>query len=393
MNDDADPNTDEASAEQRRPVILQVVPELAIGGAERATIDMARAVIEAGGRAIVASAGGELAPNLLRTKAELVTLPVASKNPLVIRRNARKLVQLIRAEGVDLVHARSRAPAWSAYHATQRAGCPFVTTFHAPYNYSNRLKKRYNAVMTKGDRVIAISEFIGQHVRDNYGIGDERLRVVPRGIDIVDFDPAAVSPDRVANLATRWNLPDGKPVVMLPGRLARWKGQMVMVDAMAQLADRDVICLMVGVGSGREGLYRELEKKIQALGLATKVVLIDVCTDMAAAYRLADVVVSASIEPEGFGRVAVEGQAMGVPVVATGHGGAVETVDPGVTGWLVSPDDATALAEGIKHALELDADARARLSALARARVAEHFTKPRMCADTLAVYRELIAWP
>ncbi|MEM7121012.1 MAG: glycosyltransferase family 4 protein [Pseudomonadota bacterium] len=393
MNDIADPNTDEAPAEQRRPVILQVVPELAIGGAERATIDMARAVIEAGGRAIVASAGGELAPNLLRTKAELITLPVASKNPLVIRRNARKLAQLIRAEGVDLVHARSRAPAWSAYRATQRVGCPFVTTFHAPYNYSNALKKRYNAVMTKGDRVIAISEFIGQHVRDNYGIGDDRLRVVPRGIDIVDFDPAAVSPDRVANLAARWNLPDGKPVVMLPGRLARWKGQMVMVDAMAQLAERDVICLMVGVGSGREGLYRELEKKIQALGLATTVVLIDACTDMAAAYRLADVVVSASIEPEGFGRVAVEGQAMGVPVVATGHGGAVETVDPGVTGWLVPPDDATALAEGIKNALELGAEARARLSALARARVAEHFTKPRMCADTLSVYRELIDWP
>ena len=393
MNVEADPNTDEASAEQRRPVILQVVPELAIGGAERATIDMARAVIEAGGRAIVASAGGELAPNLLRTKAELVTLPVASKNPLVIRRNARKLAQLIRTEGVDLVHARSRAPAWSAYRAAQRVGCPFVTTFHAPYNYSNALKKRYNAVMTKGDRVIAISEFIGQHVRDNYGIGDDRLRVVPRGIDIVDFDPAAVSPDRVANLAARWNLPDGKPVVMLPGRLARWKGQMVMVDAMAQLAERDVICLMVGVGSGREGLYRELEKKIQALGLATKVVLIDVCTDMAAAYRLADVVVSASIEPEGFGRVAVEGQAMGVPVVATGHGGAVETVDPGITGWLVPPDDATALAEGIKNALELGAEARARLSALARARVAEYFTKPRMCADTLSVYRELIEWP
>ena len=162
---------------------------------------------------------------------------------------------------------------------------------------------------------------------------------------------------------------------------------------MAQLAERDVICLMVGVGSGREGLYRELEKKIQELGLAAKVVLIDVCTDMAAAYRLADVVVSASIEPEGFGRVAVEGQAMGVPVVATGHGGAVETVDPGVTGWLVPPDDATALAEGIKSALALGTDARARLSALARARVAEHFTKPRMCADTLAVYRELIDWP
>jgi glycosyltransferase involved in cell wall biosynthesis len=393
MSDASDPNTVGDEAEPRRPVILQVVPELAIGGAERATIDMARAVIEAGGRAIVVAQDGELAPNLLRTKADLVTLPVASKNPLTIRRNIRRLSRLIRSEGVDLIHARSRAPAWSAYRAARRTGCPFVTTFHAPYNFSNRFKKHYNSVMARGDRVIAISEFIAHHVTENYGVGDDRLRVVPRGIDIVDFDPAAVSTERVANLSSRWNLPDGKPVVMLPGRLARWKGHMVMVDAMAELAGRDALCLMVGVGSGRDGLYRELEQTIRARGLETMVVLIDVCTDMAAAYRLADVVVSASIEPEGFGRIAVEGQAMGVPVVATAHGGALETVIEGVTGWLVPPDDPRALAEGIRTALSLGTEARVRQAALARARVAERFTKARMCADTLAVYRELIDWP
>ena len=393
MNDQTDPNTPDVEAEPRRPVVLQVVPELSIGGAERATIDMARAVIEAGGRAIVAAENGELAPNLLRTKADLVTLPVASKNPLTVRRNARRLARLIRSENVDLIHARSRAPAWSAYRAAQLTGCPFVTTFHAPYNFSGRLKKHYNSVMTKGDRIIAISDFIGRHVADNYGVGDDRLRVVPRGVDIVDFDPAAVSPDRVANLATRWNLPDGKPVVMLPGRLARWKGHMVLVDAMEMLAGQDVLCLMVGVGSGRDGLYRELEQTIKDKGLETTVVLIDVCTDMPAAYRLADVVVSASIEPEGFGRVAVEGQAMGVPVVATGHGAALETVDQGVTGWLVTPGDPQAMADAIGSALAMSPESRAQLSALARARVAEKFTKARMCDATLAVYRELIDWP
>ena len=393
MSAENDPNTASGGAEPHRPTVLQVVPELAIGGAERATIDMARAVIEAGGRAIVVAAGGELVPNLLRTKAELVTLPMASKNPVTIRRNARRLARLIQNEGIDLVHARSRAPAWSAYRAARRTGRPFVTTFHAPYNFSNRLKQYYNSVMARGDRVIAISDFIADHIRDNYAIGDDRLRVVARGVDIIDFDPAAVSTERVANLATRWNLPDGKPVVMLPGRLARWKGHMVLVDAMAELAGEDVLCLMVGVGAGREGLYRELEASIRAKGLQSSVVLIDICTDMAAAYRLADVVVSTSIEPEGFGRVAVEGQAMGVPVVATAHGAAVETVDDGVTGWLVPPGEAQALAQAIRTALNLAPEARVRLAALARARVVQRFTRTRMCDDTLAVYRELIDWP
>jgi glycosyltransferase involved in cell wall biosynthesis len=393
MSVEPDPSIVAEEPEPHRPTILQVVPELAIGGAERATIDMARAVIEAGGRAIVAAQNGELAPNLLRTKADLVTMPVASKNPLTIRRNIRRLARLIESEGVDLVHARSRAPAWSAFRAARRTGRPFVTTFHAPYNFTNRFKQHYNSVMAKGDRVIAISEFIARHVAENYHVGQDRLRVVPRGIDVVDFDPAGVSTERVANLSTRWNLPDGKPVVMLPGRLARWKGQMVLVEAMAELADRDVLCLMVGVGSGREGLYRELEQTIRSRGLETSVVMIDVCTDMAAAYRLADVVVSASIEPEGFGRVAVEGQAMGVPVIATAHGAAVETVDDGVTGWLVPPGDPHALSQAIRQALGLSTEARVRMAALARARVVEHFTKARMCEDTLAVYRELIAWP
>ena len=305
----------------RGPVILQVIPRLEVGGAERAVIDVARATIEAGGTALVVSEGGELEPELLRAKARHINMPVASKSPLAIQRNAGRLADLIRSESVDLIHARSRAPAWSALKASKRAGIPFVTTFHAPYNFKNGIKKRYNSVMTRGDRVIAISEFVAKHIRENYGVGDDRLRLIHRGINVVGFDPAAVSTERVASLAARWNLPDGVPIVMLPGRLARWKGQHVMVNAMQQL-QRDAICLLVGVGSGREGLRREIEKDIAQRSLQGRAVLIDGIQDMAAAYRLADVVVSASIEPEGFGRVAVEAQAMGVPVVATNHGGA-----------------------------------------------------------------------
>jgi len=374
------------------PVLLQVIPRLDVGGAERAVIDVARAAIEQGARALVVSEGGDLEPELLRTKAELFKMPVASKSPFTIQRNANRLVELIRSEGIDLIHARSRAPAWSALKAARRTGKPFVTTFHAPYNFKSGLKKRYNAVMARGDRVIAISDFVAQHVRDNYGVGDDRLRRIHRGIDVVAFDPAAVGTERVASLAARWNLPDGVPVVMLPGRLARWKGQHVLVQAMQQL-ERDTLCLLVGVGSGREGLRREIERDIVERGLQGRVVLIDGSQDMPAAYRLADVVVSASIEPEGFGRVAVEAQAMGVPVVATNHGGAQETVEPGSTGWLVRPNDPAALAQAIAAALDLDTEARVKLSAIARARMFERFSRTAMCAATLDVYRELIDWP
>ncbi|MDA0221665.1 MAG: glycosyltransferase family 4 protein [Proteobacteria bacterium] len=376
--------------ERRRPVILQIVPRLDIGGAERGTVDIARAVVEAGGTALVVSEGGTLETELLRAKARHIVLPVASKSPFTIQRNIGRLVDLIRAEDVDLVHARSRAPAWSALSAARRTGRPFVTTFHAPYNAGGSLKRRYNSVMARGDRVIAISDFIARHVRETYGVGDDRLRRIHRGVDVVGLDPSAVSSERVASLAARWNLPDGVPVVMLPGRLARWKGQTVMIEAMAQLVRQDVVCLLVGVGAGHDGLRREIDQVIAARGLQGRVVPIDGCQDMAAAYRLADVVVSASTDPEGFGRVAVEAQAMGVPVVATNHGAALETVEPGVTGWLVPPGDPLALAQAVGAALDLDAEARVRLAAIARARVVEHFSRARMCAATLAVYRELL---
>ena len=378
--------------QDRAPVILQVVPRLGIGGAERATVDIARAVVAAGGRALVASEGGELEPELLRAKATHVALPVASKSPFTILRNARRLVDLIRAEGVDLVHARSRAPASSALKASRRAGVPFVTTFHAPYAFSNRIKKAYNATMAGGDRVIAISDFIAGHVREHYGVGDDRLRRIHRGVDMAAFDPAAVSFESMAGLAARWNLPDGAPVVMLPARLARWKGHHVLIEAMARL-ERDAVCLLVGVGWGREGLRRELERAIVRRKLEGRVTMIEDARDMPVAYRLADVVVSASIEPEGFGRVAVEAQAMGVPVVATDHGGARETVDAGSTGWLIPPNDPQALAEAMSEALDLDEEARSRLAAVARARAVRLFGRPTMCARTLDVYRELIDFP
>ena len=378
---------------QRGPLVLQVIPRLGIGGAERAVVDIARAVVAAGGRALVVSEGGALEAQLPPGGARHVALPVAAKSPLAVWRNGARLARLIRSEGVDLVHARSRAPAWSALLAARRTGKPFVTTFHAAYNAGSALKRRYNAVMAKGERVIAISDFVAAHVRCRYGVGDDRLRRIPRGIDVAGFDPAAVAPERVAALAARWKLPAGLPVVMLPGRLTRWKGQDVLVHAM-RLLDRDAVCLLVGAGrGGHRGFARALAGHIAAAGLEERVLALEDCHDMPAAYRLADVVVSASIEPEGFGRAVVEAQAMGVPVIATDHGGARETVEEGVTGWLVPPGDAAALARAIAAALSLDGQARARLAATARERACRRFTRQAMCAATLEVYRELIDWP
>ena len=239
MEAGADPIIGGGAAESRPRSVLQVLPALETGGVERGAVDIAAAVAAAGWRALVASSGGAMVRELVRAGAEHVTLPLARKSPFALRANVASLAALIESEGVDIVHARSRAPAWSAYEAARRTGRPFVTTFHGTYNFGNALKRWYNGVMARGDRVIAISDFIADHVRRNYGVGDERLRVVPRGIDLEVFDPARVNSERIVQLAAKWRLPDGVPVVMLPGRLTRWKGQAALIDALTVLGRRD----------------------------------------------------------------------------------------------------------------------------------------------------------
>src|SRR5262249_18568800 len=235
--------------------------------------------------------------------------------------------------------------------------------------------------MAKGERVIAISDFVGAHVAQAYGVTADRLRVVPRGVDFARFDPDHIGAERLVTLARQWQLPDGAPVVMMPGRLTRWKGQRLLIEAMAVLGRSDVRCLFVGSGGAR--YRRELEAHAARLGLGSAVEIVDECRDMPAAYMLADVVVSASTSPEGFGRVVVEAQAMGRPVVATDHGGARETVVPGTTGWLVAPGDARALADGIAEALGLTAEQRISHAARAIAHVRQNFDTAAMAARTL----------
>jgi glycosyltransferase involved in cell wall biosynthesis len=375
--------------ETRPPAVLQVVPSLVSGGVERGTLDMAAALIEAGWAAYVTSAGGPLERQLSRIGAHHINLPLASKNPLVIRRNAKALAEAIRRCRIDVVHVRSRAPAWSAWSAAQATRRRFVTTFHNAYPSDLPLKRRYNSIMARGERVIAISQFVGDHAASVYGVGPDRLRVIPRGVDLVQFDPDRVKGERVAALAEQFRIPDDAAVVMLPGRLTRWKGGLEFIEAIARLGRRDLCCVLVGAEQ-RRGFRRELESRIGRLGLLGMFRIIEDCRDMPAAYALSDVVVSASTDPEGFGRVIVEAQAMGRPVVATDHGGARETIAPGATGWLVPPRDPQALGIAIGEALALAPEARASFARRARAHVAAGYTREAMCARTIAVYEELL---
>jgi glycosyltransferase involved in cell wall biosynthesis len=371
------------------PVVLQVLPALNTGGVERGRVFIAEAVVEAGGTALVVSEGGRLMHELQRAGAEHIEMPLASKNPLVMLQNVGRLRALIRARGVDIVHARSRAPAWSALLACRGTDARFITTFHGTYNRIGPLKAFYNSVMTRGFRVIAISHFIADHMAAAYGVERRRIRVIHRGVDVNLFDPRNVPAARVISLATQWRLPEDVRVIMLPGRLTRWKGQALLIEALARLDREMVRCLIVGGDQG--GSYRrELDRLVARLGLESVVQFVGECTDMPAAYMLADVVVSASTDPEAFGRVMVEAQAMGKPVVGAGHGASAELVLPGETGWLFEPSKAASLAAALDRAMGLDADAREALAKRAIVNVRANFTKELMCAKTLEVYGEVL---
>ena len=366
-----------------------MLPSLVSGGVERGTLEIAEAQIAAGFRAFVASAGGPLVPALEALGARHLTLPLDTKSPIGIWRNASRLAAIARAEGIDILHARSRAPAWSALLAARRAGARFITTYHGTYNEGFPGKRLYNSVMARGDRVIAISRFIAGVVRDRHGVGDDRLRIIPRGVDEHRFDPAVVAPDRVAALRAAWGVVPGRPVVMLPGRVTRWKGQSVLVEAMAHLPG-DAQALLVGDAGGKAGFRDELQARIAALGLGGRVRLVGHAADVPAALLLADVVVHASTDAEAFGRTVIEAQAMERCVIASDLGGPTETVEEDASGWRVPPGDPVALAAAIARVLAMSPEQRACAGARARAAVLAGYTTTRMQAATMAVYRELL---
>ncbi|RFB05029.1 glycosyltransferase family 4 protein [Parvularcula marina] len=378
--------------------ILQIIPQLETGGAERTTLEVGKAIVAAGGRSLVVSEGGPMTQELTRDGSTHIEMPVSSKNPMLIAANGQALAKLITDEGVSIIHARSRAPAWSAFQAARKTGIKYVTTYHGIYWAKSSLKRLYNSVMARGDAVIANSDYTAAAVRDAYGEkkwfpDEDHFITIPRGADLSRFDPDALTADRKAAALAAFGGAEALRI-LLPGRLTEWKGQEVLLNAAFTLQKREGAVpfrvVLTGSAQGRDEYEAHLRALTEELGLTHAVHIHGHWDDMPAAYDWADVTVSASTRPEAFGRVAVESQAMGTPVIASAHGGALETIADGETGWLTPPGDADALAQALHNFMHLRKDAKSSISAAARARAVSLFSTEAMTAATLCVYKRLI---
>lgn len=385
------------------PTILQIIPKLDAGGAEIAVIDMAEAIVRAGGRALVLAEPGRLTARVREAGGEVRDFPAATKNPLRMAENARAMARLVAQEGVRLIHARSRAPAWSALAAARRARVPFVTTYHGAYNETNAVKRLYNSVMARGDMTIANSAFTARLIAERYGTPPERLVVIHRGVDPRVFDPSRVTVERIRQLRDRWGAGPEQRIVLQAARLTAWKGQRTLIES-ASLLRRDgrlgrALVVLAGDAQGREGYVAGLRALIGDLGLEDSVRIVGHVEDIAAAFLAAHVTVVPSIEPEAFGRSVIEAAAMCSPVIATDIGAPPETIeaptpaqDEGrATGWLVPPAAPQALADSIAHALAMSDAQRVAMGIRSRAHVLGNFTTRALQLKTLAVYDKLLA--
>lgn len=376
---------------QEKLVVLQVLPELNQGGVELGTIEIASELQKRGIKNFVASEGGRMEGGLERLKVKHFTLPLKTKNIFKMYLNSLRLAKIIKENGVTVVHARSRAPAWSAYWAAKKCGVHYMTTFHGTYGLGPRgIKKIYNRIMTYGERVIAISNHIKEHIINNYGTNENKIRLIARCVNMENFDVENTSAERMIKFLEENNIPADKPLVTLIGRLTNWKGQKLLIEALNKIKDMDFHCLLIGDDQGRTQYTEELHDMIEKYDMEDRYTFIRHVSDVPAAMLVSDVVLSTSIEPEAFGRIAIEGQAMGRIVVASDIGGSKETVIDGITGKLFRSGDAEDLAKAIKWALSLSSEEREKIGANAIKNVKEHFTKQIMCDKTISVYEELI---
>ena len=375
-----------------KPAILQVLPSLESGGVERTTCEIAQAIVDAGMEAYVASAGGQLVETVEECGATHITLPLASKNPVTLYRNRARIEEVIEEHTISLVHARSRAPAWSAYYAAKQCKVPFITTFHGTYGTKGIGKKRYNSIMLKGQRVIANSNYIKQHILDNYTVDPQHIRVIPRCVDIRQFDPSNVTNEQVNAFKDAHMIPSDMPVIMLPGRITEWKGHALLIEALVALKEESWVCIFVGDDKDHHAYRARLEEMIIRHDLIDRILFTGHSHHMQVAYTVADIVISASTNPEAFGRVAVEAQAMGKPVIATAHGGALETIIDGRTGWLVEVGDNTTeqLSHEIQQVLHLPQEEKEKLAYRAIDHVRREFSLRHMQQRTLDLYEEVL---
>ena len=377
--------------------ILQAVPRLDAGGSEQAAVEIAAALSRVGATALVATEGGRMATALTDAGGEIVKLPMASKNPFTMLANARRLSALIEGQNVKLVHARSRAPAWSGLLAARRTKRPFVTTYHGAYGSPAPFKNFYNSVMARGDRVIANSRYTAELIAARHKVSPARIRVIYRGVDVSRFSPDLVEANRRGRLRALWGVGEQQPVVLQAARLTSWKGQAFVIEAARQLLQEgklgDAVFIMAGDAQGRDAYQKELKRLIARYKLADYVRLVGHCDDMPAAFALAQVTVIASTSAETFGRTSIEAQAMGCPVVVSDIGATPETIvtdRQSYTGWVVPSRDPASIAACVAEALALPPEERAGLAGRARRHVAGKFTLAQMQAATLAVYDELL---
>ncbi|MCH9753744.1 MAG: glycosyltransferase family 4 protein [Alphaproteobacteria bacterium] len=372
-----------------KPVVLQVLPSLVSGGVERGTIDIAAFLTKSGLESFVASAGGPLVRDIEKAGSTHFTLPLKDKNPITMVSNAFKLAKLIRKHKINIIHARSRAPAWSAYLAAKITKCRLITTFHGTHSV-NRIKKYYNIVMTKGDLVIAVSDFIASHIIETYGANQKKIRPIYRGVSLEDFNTKNVDPSRLIKMKKKCYIPDGKFIITLPGRLTSWKGHEVLLNAIAKLKNDNIYCLMVGNTKQHKSHFGNFIKLARSLGISNKVTFTGAIKDMPALYMLSDLVVAPSTRPEAFGRISIETQAMKRLIIATDIGGYKETIVSEKTGFLIPHNDVEALEKKIETVINLTHKKRVMMGNAARKNVEKKFSLKQMKEKTMKVYNEIL---
>ena len=371
----------------QKKTILQVVPALISGGVERGTLDIAKRIVEVGHNSIVISAGGPMVESLVGSGSQHITLNASSKNPVTIWKNAHVISNIIRDQKVDIVHVRSRAPAWSCYMAAKATKTKLITTFHGIYSFNNPIKKFYNSIMTEGDKVVAVSNFVKNHILENYKVDPNKIVVIHRGVDHVEFDQSQLSEDKLKQFRTKYRVPESTPVLLLPARMTSWKGHNVLIDALKKIKHLNFYCILAGDLGKHPAYVSRIQSKIREYGLQGNVQLFGNERDIINLYGISDIVLSTSVEPEAFGRTIIEAQSMQKLVIATSIGGACETVQDGLNGFHVEPSNSSALAQKIEYCLWLlGSEEQKNITDNARKTASEKFSLDKMLKSVISLY-------
>jgi len=377
--------------------VLQVIPKLGYGGAETGCYDLAHYLPENNCLSYIVTSGGELLKYVDQKKVKLIKLPVHSKNPILILFNSIALIFIILFYNVSIVHARSRAPAWSSLIATKITRRKFVTTFHGTYNFKNPIKKFYNSVMVRSNLVIAGSNFIFSHIKDNYSKYldlKKKFLVIFRGINVDYFDPSTTLEAQEDNLRLSWEIPIDKKLILMPGRLTAWKGQEIFIEALnlvnKELGHQSFYAVILGSDQGRDIYTKKIKRLAEQYRLTTQLKFVEHCKNMPLAYKLSDLVISASIEPEAFGRVAIEAQSMEKPIIASDIGGSNETIVNNETGFLFKSGNSESLSKKIIEVLNLDESRLKLIGIEGRKNIIKKFNVEKMCFSTYSEYKKLL---